>query len=797
MIKNYFKIAFRNIKRYYAYSILNIIGMAIGMACAILGLLWVQNELSWDRFHKNADYLYRVLENHHYIDGQFRQEAFSPIPMAAALKQEYPEIIRSSRYAKYGMELPKGDEFISEEISFVDKDFFEMFNIKFIRGDINNAFAGPYDLIITEEMAHKYFADEDPVGKTLTYKGIVLTVTGVAKSLPHNSIFQLGLLLPFDLLMKPELQTGVKNDWMYVFGSSFIELRKGADNKLVEDKIKDVIKRNSKDIDAEIFLQNIKMIHLYSMRKYAGEQFFISSILYVQLMSLIALLILTIACINFMNLATAQSAGRVKEIGVRKVAGANKRKIVFQFLGESLFIVFVAHVLAMILVELLLPGFNNIVFRGFTTIEVNYHSAGLYLGLITVVLFCGLLAGSYPALYLSSLKPANILKGTDGKSTGNPKIRRILVISQFTLSFIFIICTLIVRTQLNYLQNENLGLNMENTGHFEFSDGIQRGTLKDELGNNPDIVSVTITAHQNVLNNWLAVGDLIWEGKKEGHNVTIGFLQADRDFAKTFDLEVTEGRFLSADEYAGNKAEVINVVVNEKAAEILGFNNPLGEIIEDRNGLKLNIIGIVKDFHFKPLRFAIEPLIIVPISKSSVTGGTCYIRMKPGKNASTVKYIGDIFKSHNLDYTLDFKFLDDDFSDLYTIEQKAVILLGFLSFLTIIISCLGLIGLSAFMTLRRTKEIGIRKAHGAKPIEIFSLLSKEYIKLVIISFIIASPIAWYATNIWLQGFEYHAKTGWWVFALAGVIIMVIVMLTIGFQSYRAASKNPVEALRYE
>jgi len=765
--------------------------MAIGMAGALLLLLWVQYEISWDRFHKNGDRLYRVLVNHTYNDGRLVQEAFTPVPLAAALKEEYPEIIRSSRYIKIKMALPKGNELINEEISFVDKDFFEMFNIAFIRGDRNSA-TGPHDLIITEKMALKYFADEDPVGKTLKCMGTVLTVTGVAKSMPQNSLVQFGFLLPFEFLMKPESQFRIKNDWMYVMGPSFIELNEGADYKLVEDKIKGIIKRNSKNINAEIFLQNIKKIHLYSARKYAGESFYLGSITYIRLASLVAVLILTIACINFMNLSTAQSSRRAKEIGVRKVAGANKQKIIFQFLGESLLIVFVAHVIAMILVELLLPGFNNITYHGNTKVEINYQSAGLYTGLITVVLFCGLLAGSYPAFYLSSLKPLDTIKGGINKIPGNARFRRILVISQFTLSFLFIICTLIVTSQVKYIQNKNVDLNIDNIGYFGFTNGVQRETLKNELSNNPDIESVTITG-QYVLNNWSTASGVNWKGKKEGEDVSFSVLNADKDYAKTFHLEVKEGSFLSTNEFS---TDTTVIVINEKAAEIMGLKNPIGEVISDRNGLKLSIIGVVKDFHFKPLQFAIEPLVITPIPPSA-PGGTCYVRMKPDHITSIVNYIRNIFKPYNLDNTLDIGFLKDDYDSMYHVEQTAGIFLGYLTFLAIIISCLGLIGLSTFMTVRRTKEIGIRKTHGAKTIEIFFQLSKEYITLVAISFLIASPIAWYAMKIWLRNYAYRTNIGWWAFALAGVLVIVIAMLAVGFQSYKVASKNPVEALRYE
>lgn len=797
MIRNYFKIALRNIRRYPAHSIINISGMAIAMACAIIILLWVQHEMNWDRFYPNANELYRVIVNHQYKDGPLQQEVFAPVPLAAALKEEYPEILRASRYENIGTSLRKGDDLLSEKISFVDPDFLKMFHIELIQGDINTAFTGPYNLIISEEMAHKFFADEDPVGKTLTYKDIVLTVTGVAKNLPHNSQARFGFLAPFESLLRPEMQIGIKNDWIYPMGSCLIELNKGTDGRIVEDKIKNIIKRNNKDINAEISLQNFKKIHLYSARKYFGESFYIGNIIYVQLGSLIALLILIIACINYINLVTAQSARRAKEIGIRKVAGADKRKIMFQFLGESLLIVFVAHIIAMILVELLLPGFNSILYRGITDIEVNYKSVSLYMGLIAVVLFCGLLAGSYPALYLSSLKPSHILKGISDKNTGNAKFRRILVISQFTMSFLFILCTFIIRSQLNYMQNRNLGLNMYNTAHFEFTYGIQRETLKNKLLNNPHIESVTITGHQNVLSNWASVSGLSWSEKKAGDDILFHILLTDKDFAKTFQLELKEGRFLTSDEYAEDiQDQFINIVINEKAATLLGFKEPLGEVLLSSPGWKLRIVGIVKDFHFKQLRYAIDPLIILPI-RTSLIGGNCYIRIQPGHTASAINDIRSLFKTLNVDYAPDVVFPDDDYDQMYMIEQKANTLFGIISIMAIIISCLGLIGLSTFMTLRRTKEIGIRKTNGAKSIEIFFLLSKEYIKLVMISFIISCPIALYATNIWLRSFVYRTHVGWWVFVLAWIIVMVITLLTVGFQTYRAASKNPVEALRYE
>jgi len=756
--------------------------MAIGMACAILILLWVQDELSYDRFHKNADDLYRVIENQHLAGGEASPIVPTPGALAVALKEEYPEIIRTSRYCPAPLTLKKGDEFIEESVTLVDKDFLKMFNIEFVHGDINSALNDPHNIVITEETAHKYFGNEDVLGKTIQSRGYVVTVKGVVKSLPHNSHIRFDFLVPIAWLKELGAQI---NDWGERF-HTYIELKKGTDSKLVEKKILDFIKKHNKGSNSELFLQNIKKIHLFSSRKYTGDINGLGDIVYVRILSLIAIFILVIACINFMNLATAQSARRAREIGLRKVAGANKRNIIVQFLGESLLIVLVAHVIAMIFVELLLPGYNNLIGK---QLYVNYQSAGLYIGLISIVLFCSLLAGSYPSFYLSSLKPLDIMKGISNKNPGNAGFRRALVIFQFSLSILLVICTLIIRNQLNYMQNKNLGFNKDNIGYFMFP--IHPGdpkleALKKELSNNPDVVKVTIG--DNPINNDWSWGGFNWTGKKAGDDILFHHLGVDEDYAKTFQLELKEGRFFSSEFSTDNTA----LVINEQAAKIMGFKNPIGEILTTDKGSKFSIIGVVKDFHIQSLHYKIEPL-IMQIGESN----NFLIKMKPDKITSIVKFINKTFKSFNPGLPIDFHFLDDDFDNLYLTEQRIGKIFGYFSLLAIIISCIGLIGLSSFMIERRTKEIGIRKVNGAKSIELFSLLSKEYIIWVVISIIIACPIAWYAMNKWLQNFAYRINVNWWVFVLAGAIALVIALLTVSIQSYKAASKNPVVALRYE
>ena len=780
----YIKIALRNIKRYSVHSILNISGMAIGLACAILILLWVQDEWSYDRHFENADDIYRVIEKQNSPSGEVTLFAPTLSAVAPALKNEYPEIIRSSRIMHTPLTLKKGDEFIEETVVAVDKDFLKMFNIRFVRGDINTALNDPHNIVITEETAHKYFGNEDALGKTVPSRGFLVTVTGVVKPLPHNSHIRFDFLISTDFFVQPGAHI---NDWEDRGRSySYVELKKGTDSKLVDQKIQNFIKAHIKGSEAEIFLQNIKKIHLYSSRKYSYDVSGHGDITYVAIMGLIAFFILLIACINFMNLSTAQSVQRAREIGLRKVAGANKQKIIAQFLGESLLIVFVATIIAMILVELLLPGYNTLVGK---QLDVDYHRIGLYIGLISIVLFCGLLAGSYPAFYLSSLNPSDIIKGVINKDPGNAKFRRMLVIFQFTLSIVLIVCTLVIGNQLNYMQNKKLGYNKDNIGYFMFP--IRPGdpkleALKKELSNNPDILSVT--KGYSPINLEATSGGYNWAGKKPGDDVLFHRLDTDEDYAKTFQLELKDGRFFSSDYPTDNTAAVIN----EKAVEAMGLKNPVGEVLTTSRGAKLTIIGVLKDFHIQSLHFKIEPLIMKKGESNNLI-----VKMKPDHIPATVESINKTFKSFNPGLPLDFHFLDVDFDNLYRTEQRMSKIFGYFSVLAIIISCLGLIGLSLFMTELRTKEIGIRKVNGAKSLEIFSLVSKEYIVWVLISILIASPVAWYAMHRWLENFAYKTELSWWIFALTGLLALGIALLTVSWQSLKAATRNPVEALRYE
>jgi len=755
--------------------------MAIGMASAILILLWVQDEWSYDRQFRNADNLYRILER--ISTGEGIIMAPTAEALSHVLKEEYPEVIRATRVGTPPeFTLQKGEEFIEQKVAMVDMDFLKMFDIKFVRGDINNALNEPHNILITEEMAHKYFRGEDPLGKALTAIGgqVVFKITGVVKSLPQNSHIRFDILLPADW-------NGVPDDEWNWRAYNYIELKNGTDSKSVGEKIKDVLKKHKQNSNSEIFLQNIKRIHLFSSGKYTYDISGHGDITYVRVLSLIAVFILVIACINFMNLSTAQSARRAREIGIRKVAGANKQKIILQFLSESLLIVLLAHIFAMILVELFLPGYNNLTGK---QLHVNYQSANLYIGLISIVLFCGLLSGSYPAFYLSSLKPLDTIKGLINKNPGNQQFRRVLVIFQFSLSVLLIVNTLIVRSQLHYINNKSLGFNKDDIGYFMYPaapwDRVLK-TVKNELNKNSDILSITAGPF-SPFNIEGTMSGLNWTGKKLGEDVLFYGLDADVDFAKTFKLTLKAGRFFSS-EFATDSSAI---VINEEAERVLGFKDPIGQTITYARGQKFNIIGVVKDFHFKSLHHKIGPL-IMGIGASNVF----YVKMRHDNISSTIESIMKTYDSFKPVLPLNFHFLNEDFDNMYQTEQRINRIFSWFSYLAIIISCLGLIGLSSFMTERRTKEIGIRKINGARPIEIFSLLSGEYVKWVMISIIIACPVAWYVMHIWLQNFAYHIDINWLVFVLAGVSALLFALLTVSWQSFRAAGKNPVEALRYE
>ena len=782
MIIQYIKIAFRNLKRHKTYSFLNILGMAAGMTCSLLILLWVYDEWSYDRNFKNANELFRVIEDQHLQEGNGSMIVPTAGALAQSLKIEYPEIIRAARFCPSPLTLKKGDDFIEEMVISADKDFLKMFGVNFLQGDINTAFNNPHNIVMTEESAIKFFGTTDALGKTIESRGYSVTVTGVVKSFPHNCHIQFSYLVPIEWMSEFGGRTSGWNERFNIY----LGTKKGTDFNVLNKKIRDVIKTHVPNSKSEIFLQNIKKVHLFSAGKYIADDAATGNIIYVRLMFIMAVFILAIACVNFINLSTAQASKRSREVGVRKVTGANRQVLITQFLCEAFIIMLIASIVASICVALLLPGFNNMIGK---QLAVYHHNSGLFAGLFIILLLCTIAAGAYPAFYLSSLRPLTVIKGMVNKRPGMTGSRSILVSFQFFISILLIACTLIIKRQVSFLRNTDMGFNRNNIAYFMFPtrpSDPKLESLKEELLKSPDILSVT-RASNPFRNDGIRNGYL-WVGKTPGEDIYFHIMGVDQDYAKTYELRIKSGNFFSHDLQSEKKS----IVINEESARILGFSNPVGETISDSRGNELKIIGVVKDFHIQSLHHRIEPL-IMQVGETN----NFYVRMKPGNILPAVEHIKATYYSFNPGLPINFHFLDDGFDNLYIAEQRMSKMSGYLSLLAILISCLGLLGLSSFLIEARTKEVGIRKVNGARTSEIFALFTREYLILVFISFVIATPVAWIASNTWLRTFAYRINVSFWIFIATGLIAIMISLITIGYQSLKAAGRNPSEALRYE
>lgn len=786
MFKNYLKIALRNIKRHKGYSFINIAGLAIGMACCVFIMIWVLDELSYDRFHENAPDLYRVEENQYYSAGVYHVTV-TPYPLAPALKADIPEIIDSTRYVWSGSLLIRYGEksFFEDNIGFVDPSFFFMFTFPFIKGDRNTALKDPNSIVITAEMAEKYFAEEDPIGKVLSLNNKYdFMVTGVTKNVPHNSYLQFNMIIPYEFLKK----LGVTNESMESNSIlTFVQLQKYTPAQQANDKIRGFIKKHVPTSKTELELAPYTRIHLHTHFGYGKEM---GPVKYVYIFSVIALFVLLIACINFMNLSTARSANRAKEVGMRKVVGAIKRHIIRQFYGESIIYAFIALVFAVVMVVLLLPAFNNL--SGKELALADSFNLSILFGLIGITLFTGLVAGSYPALFLSSFQPVKVLKGSLQSGAARSLFRRILVVIQFALSVFLIIGTAIVYNQLNYMKNREIGYDKEHLVYLIMRGETRKSysSLKNELLKDPRILGVTASTHRpsNIGSN---SGGANWDGKDPEQEVLIGFSGVDFDYINTLIIELKEGRAFSK-EFATDKTEAF--IVNEEVAKVIGKESVVGENFSfiGRQG---KIIGVMKNFHYQSIRDKIEPLAIYigPPENFYFT----IIRIPSENISASLGFIEDTWQRLIPNYPFEYRFLNEDFDRYYRAEERMGSLLKYFSILAVFIACLGLFGLASFTAEQRTKEIGIRKVLGASAPQITFLLCKEFFVLVLLANIISWPVAYIVMKNWLQGFAYRTGLGVMTFMLAMGLALVIAILTVSFQAIKAAVANPVNSLRYE
>jgi len=787
MFRNYFKIAFRNIVRHKAFATINIAGLAIGMACSIFILLWVQNELSYDKFNKNAGSIYRVTAGGGTNSG----------PMVPELKAKIPAIknfVRLLFVQPTTTVFEAGTKRFEEKaVFYADSTLLQVFSFPLKYGNAETAMKWPDAVLITEDMAKKYFGNEDAVGKVLKKdNNDNVIVTGVLKNIPANSHLQFDFIMPMSAIAHSDWRLR-DNIWASYDFYDYIQLDEnfkatpaamagltGQINKIVGEHIKENTPVNK--------LQPLTDIHLRS--DYGASLPGQGNILYVNIFFVVALFILAVACINFMNLATARSSRRAKEVGLRKVVGAGRMQLIGQFLGESLFISFIALLIAVGIVFMLLPVFSNLAGKELSIRLLDGKLIALLLG---IALFTGLVSGSYPALFLSSFKPVKVLKGNMNMMGGNLYFRNGLVVVQFVVSIVLLAGTAVVYRQLNYIRNRDIGYDRSNLLYMPMTGemGDKQQALKAELKANPLTANYT-TISDPISNLASDTYGVEWEGSTPADK-TIWFTKTwvNDGFFDVTQMKMVSGRALSTTEFADSG----NYVINEKAAKIMRMTpaTAVGKSLTFQ-GDKGTIVGVVKDFNYKSAQSAIEPMIL---AFNRWNGGIVLVRTQPGKTEATIQALQKVSRQLNPAFPFSYGFVDQDINNLYKGEQQMGSLFNVFAIIAIFISCMGLYGLSAFMAEQRTKEIGVRKVLGASVFNVVRLLSTGFTKLILIAIVIATPIAWFATNKWLSSFAYRIDVGWVIFLMTSLGALAIAWITVSYESVKAAIANPIKSLRTE
>jgi putative ABC transport system permease protein len=790
MIKNYLKVAWRNLVRNKAHTFINMAGLSVGLACSLMILLWVQNELNMDAFHKNGKNLYQVYEQQHF-DNKINGQYYTPGVLAAELKRVIPEV----RYAvsttfNEQHTFKVGDKIIKLTGGSADADFFKMFSYPLLQGNAQNSLRTISDISISQKMAEDFFGSaQSAMGKIVRLDNRKdFIVTSVFENVGTNSSIKFDYLINWFSYLED-------NPWAKEWGNNtpytYIQLRPDANPVLVDQKIRHLLESLDKDekkgtFTQELALQKFDEVYLHSNFKEGKIDG--GRIEYVHLFSIVAVFILLIACINFMNLTTARSVKRAKEIGIRKVVGAVRGVLIRQFISESLLLTSMAVAVSLFILVALLPLFNQITQK---QIELPFHEVQFWVKLLVITLITGVVSGSYPALFLSSFNPVKVLKGTLKLDSGTTLFRKGLVVFQFVLSIVLIIGTIIISRQVSYIQSINLGFDRENMVYIPIEGNLVKNyeVFKNEALKMPGIKSITESTMQPTALTSSTVG-VEWVGKIP--NTTISFSNAGvgYDYINTLKLKMAAGRDFSKSFATDSNAYVIN----ETAAKRLGYPDPVGQYLT-MWGNKGKIVGVVKDFHFSSLHDQIKPLILR--FSANVDYGSILVRTMPGKTKEALASLETVAKQLNPNFQFTYTFSDDQYNKLYNSEQIVSKLSDGFAFLAIFISCLGLLGLAMFTAEQRLKEIGIRKVLGASVGSLFALLSSEFLVLVVIAMLIATPVAWYGMNEWLRNFAYHTPIQWWVFAMAGGLIILIALATVSLQAIKAALVNPIKSLRSE
>lgn len=811
MLLSYLKIAFRNFAKARVYSFINIFGLAIGMACTLMILLYVQDEFHFDRFHEKSSQIYRVVEkitgdNERYI-------AYSKGPLGKTISEEFPEVEGYAQFFRGWRITIKHEENrqIVRDYFFTDGSFTDLFDFEMIAGDPQTAFRDPHAVVLTETTARQLFGDADPLGQMISVEAedfpefgdAAFQVSGVMKDAPHNSHLDFRLLISYASLKRFE----TKFPWLYSWQSStfitYLLLDESSNISQLQLKLPAFAEKHMGDAAWEkrpFYLQPLTDIHFYSDHILYEFNQHKGNLNGMYVLVLIAGLIILIACINYMNLATARSINRAREVGLRKVVGARKQQLTGQFLSESLLTAFLSLIAALVIVELTLPQFNQLIAK-----QLAFNFVGdyqLFLGVLFIALLVGFLSGSYPALHLSGFQPISILKGSNDRRSGSLRFRRVLVVTQFTLSMVMISATLIIFQQLQYISDKPLGFNHHQLAVIDINhDDVQTNflTIKEALQNHPAITSVAVSSR--VPGDWKSFREINVFREDDSEDEFLGalFNAIDEDFLQCYQAEIVQGRNFDRDIFADSSA----LLINETAARQLFSDSPIGKTLRiSRGNFEGQIVGVVKDFHFHSLHSQIAPLIMgfIPASGSHAVHGIDYFTVRVNSEENFQEALAHINSVHNqFDplNPLEADFLSDWLNTLYAQDSRSGKIFGIAATLAILIACVGLFGLSAFMAEQRTKEIGVRKVLGASLASIIILLTKDFSRLLFIAFLVAIPLAYLAMNSWLGSFAYRIPIYWWVFAIAGSATMIIALLTVSWQALRAATTNPVKALRYE
>lgn len=788
MLKNYIKTAWRSLLHNKGLAFINILGLSIGIAFALLIGLWIQYETSFDEFHANKDRI-AMIRKHNLFNNQKTTGRNQPLPLYDELKANYPEIKRLSRIVDGNYSLMTGDNKLYKNGLHVDPDFLLMLSFPLVKGDPASALNDPNAIVLTESLAIAMFGKEDPIGKIIKLDNqYPVMVSAVARDVPHNSSIRFDFLAPFSFkLHNSENIKEAQTQWGNNFLAYILEIKEGNSMAALSKKIESVVMQKRKDgITQLLFLQPMRQWHLYNEFKEWKNTG--GRIDYVRLFAILGIFVLLIACINFMNLSTARSEKRAKEVGVRKAVGSLRIQLIAQFMCESLLTALLSLLLSILLIQLLLPLLKDI---GFENIRFSFGNVSLWASALGVCIITGLIAGSYPALYLSSFIPVKVLKGTLRQGIAAVFLRKGLVVFQFTISIALIISTVIVFQQINHARDRHLGYNPDNLITIAASNDLNKNyeAWKQDLLNTGYVESIARASSPmtEINNSW---SDFSWQGKAPNTITSFDAVMTDWDYDKTAGLKIVKGRGFSREYKTDSNA----ILINEAAASLIGYKDPLGKIIK-RGNYPLTIIGVVQNVVMRDPFKPVSPAIILFSDNSS---SNMLLRLKPSTDiAKALAAIRPLTEKYNPALPFEYQFADEEFATKFSIENQVGKLAGILAALAIFISCLGLFGLAAFMAERRTREIGIRKVLGASVANLWMLQSKEFVLLVILAGVIASPLAFWLMHDWLQKYDYRITIEGWVFALAGSVAVMIALFTVSTQAVKAALANPVKSLRTE